>query len=208
MNFYKMLVSLIAVAALAGCAHPLAINPNIEKIARDSSAPPRIKAKVGYYINDALRNQEITTSGGGGDKVTSMPYRDIEAGFYMMLANVFEGVTRMKVPVDANAIKENGINYIITPEIQVTSSSSSLMTWPPTRFNVDLSCTVSDASGGLINSAKVVGQGNAEFEEFKKDFSLSGKRATEDALLRMQRKLLDMKLLPTSTRADVINNTF
>jgi hypothetical protein len=37
----------------------------------------------------------------------------------------------------------------------------------------------------------VSGEGSAEFSEFKSDFSLSGKRATADALLKMQRVLLD-----------------
>lgn len=203
MNFYKIAAGLAVVAALAGCAHPLTITPNIAKIEREAGAPPRVKSKVGYYINDVLRNQDVTTSGGGGDKVTSVPYRDMEAGFYMMLSNVFDGVTRLKAPDDKNAISDNGISYIITPEIQVTSSSSSVMTWPPTHFNVDLTCTIADTSGKLITSAKVVGQGDAEFEEFKKDFGLSGKRATENALLQMQRKLLEMKL-PQAGVADKV----
>lgn len=194
MNFNKIAVSLIIVAALAGCAHPLSITPNIAKIEREASAPPRSKSKVGYYINSAIRNQEVTSAGGGGDKVTSTPYRDLEVGLYAMFSNVFEGVTLLKAPSDQKTIGEAGISYVITPEIQVSSSSSSPFTWPPTHFNVDLTCTVSDASGRLINTAKVVGQGDAEFSEFKSDFGLSGKRAAENALQQMQRKLLEMKL--------------
>jgi hypothetical protein len=196
MNISKLAASLIAVAGLAGCAHPLSITPNIAKIEREASAPMRVNSKVGYYINDALRNQKVTTAGGGGDDVTSFPYRDMEGGLYVMFSNVFEGVTRLNAPADQKAISEAGINYVITPLIQISSSSSSALTWPPTHFNVDLTCTISDASGQLINTAKVVGQGDAEFSEFKSDFGLSGKRATESALLQMQRKLLEMKLPP------------
>lgn len=200
MTLLKFATSMIAVAALAGCAHPLMITPNAAKIVREADSPPRIQSKVGYYFNDALRSEQITSAGGGGDKVTTVPYRDIETGFYIMLSNVFEGVTRLKAPADQEAIRSNGISYVITPEIQVTSSSSSMLTWPPTHFNVDLKCDIADASGHPVESAKVVGQGDAEFDEFKADFSLSGKRATEDALRKMQRKLLEMKLAPKSAQ--------
>jgi hypothetical protein len=70
------------------------------------------------------------------------------------------------------------------------SSSPSPFTWPPTKFNIDLTCDIADATGNPILSKKVTGEGNAEFDEFKKDFSLSGKRAAEDALLKMQKTLL------------------
>lgn len=194
MNFYKLAATLLAAAALTGCAHPLMITPNVAKIERGAEAPPRAQAKVGYYINDALRTQEVTTPGGGGDKVTTVPYRDMEAGFYTMLGNVFDGVTRLKTPTDQEAIASNGLSYIITPEIVANSSSPSALTWPPTEFSIDLTCKITDASGKLLDNVKVSGKGKAEFDEFKADFGLSGKRATEDALLRMQGKLLDLKL--------------
>lgn len=194
MNFYKLGATLLAAAVLTGCAHPLTITPNVAKIERSADAPPRAKAKVGYYFNDALRTQEVTTPGGGGDKVTTVPYRDMEAGFYVMLSNVFDGVTRLKTPADQEAISSNGLSYIITPEIVANSSSSSALTWPPTQFSIDLTCKITDTSGKLLDSVKVTGEGKAEFAEFKQDFGLSGKRATEEALLRMQGKLLDLKL--------------
>jgi hypothetical protein len=196
MNFYRLTASLVFAAALAGCAHPLTITPNLAKLEREAGAPARIKAKVGYYISDSARSQQVTTPGGGGDKVTSVPYRDVETGLYMMLNNVFEGVTRLTAPTDAKAISSNGLSYIITPEIVANSSSSSMLTWPPTDFNIDLSCTITDLDGKVIDSPKVVGHGKAEFAEFKADFALAGKRAAEDALLQMQRKLLALPLAP------------
>ncbi|MET3135032.1 hypothetical protein AAKU55_005335 [Oxalobacteraceae bacterium GrIS 1.11] len=199
MKLYQFAGALIAAAVLTGCAHPVMIVPNMAKIERSADAPPRIKSKVGYYINEASRTQVVTTPGGGGDKVTSMPYRDLESGLYMMLTNVFDGVTRLKTPDDKEAINNNQIAYIITPEIVPSSSSSSALTWPPTHFDIDLTCKITDASGKPVDSIKVTGKGDAEFSEFKMDHGLSGKRAAEDALQRMQRKLLELKLTPGAT---------
>lgn len=202
MNFFKLAACLLTTAALGGCAHSVVISPNPIKLVREAGSPPKINAKVGYYISDSVRAAEVTTPGGGGDKVTSVPYRDVEGGLYVMLGNVFDGVTLLKAPADAQAMRSSGIRYIITPEIKVSSSSPSALTWPPTLFDVDLLLKISDADGNLIDSPKVVGHGAAEFAEFKGDHGLAGKRATEDALIQMQRKLLVSKVAsPTSVAA-------
>ena len=54
---------------------------------------------------------------------------------------------------------------------------------------------MTDLSGKLVSTATVNGQGLAEFDEFKHDFPLSGKRAALDALLKMQDALLQSKEL-------------
>lgn len=191
MRITKLILSIAAVAALVGCAHPISLTPNIEKIEPDAASKP-IAKNVAYYIADDERAREVVTPGGGGDKVSYLPYRDIETAFYKMLTNVFGSVTKLKSPTDAAAISKNNVSYVITPKMVTNSSSPSPFTWPPTKFNVDLTCRISDPTGNLVASQTVNGQGNAEFDEFKKDFSLSGKRATEDALLKMQRTLLEM----------------
>jgi len=190
MRMIKFLASLAAFAALAGCAHPIVVSPDIARIERDAASQP-IKKDVAYYIADDVRNREVITPGGGGDKVSYVPYRDIETAFYKMLTNVFGNVTKLKSPTDADAIKKNNIAYVITPTMVTNSSSPSPFTWPPTQFYVELSCDVTDASGKRVMFTKVLGEGKAEFDEFKSDFSLSGKRGTQDALLKMQRALLD-----------------
>ncbi len=195
MKLYTLAATLFAALALVGCAHPIVITPNATKLmARDAAAPPKVKAKVAYYISETARAQEVTTAGGGGDKVTSVPYRDLDSSLYIMLGNVFDGVTRLKTLDDKEALRSANIAYIITPELTVSSSSSSAFTWPPTDFGVDLTCKVSDVLGNVIDSPKVVGAGHAEFSEFKSDFALSSKRASEDALLKMQAKLIEMNL--------------
>ncbi len=190
MRIAKLIAALTVVAALAGCAHPIAVSPNISKIERGAADQP-IKKNVAYYIADDVRNKEVTTPGGGGDKVSYSPYRDIETAFYKMLSNVFDNVTKLKTPTDADAIEKNKISYVITPQLVTNSSSPSPLTWPPTQFSLDMTCNVKDAVGKTIVTKQVVGQGQAEYDEFKKDFSLSGRRAAEDALLKMQRVLLD-----------------
>lgn len=182
----KSLFSVIAVtASLIGCAHPLVISPDLAKIERAPAAQP-IKKNVGYYIPDELRELEVTTPGGGGDKVSYKPYRDLEVGLFKMLGNVFENVHKLKGTADTAAIKSNGIAYVITPKLLTNSSSPSAFTWPPTKFTVDLTCNIADASGNPVVSPTVQGEGKAEFEEFKSNFSLSAIRASEDALKKMQ----------------------
>jgi hypothetical protein len=190
MRISKIISSFIAVAALAGCAHPIVISPDIEKIEANAASKP-ITKNVAYYIADDVRTKEVITAGGGGDRVSYQPYRDMETAFYKMLTNVFGNVTKLKTPTDAEAISKNQVSYVITPKIVTNSSSPSAFTWPPTKFSFDLSCDIADATGNLLVTKKVSGEGNAEFSEFKSDFSLSGKRATQDALLKMQRILLD-----------------
>lgn len=149
-----------------------------------------INKSVAYYISTEQRAQQVTTPGGGGDKVTYKPYKDMESGLYAVLSNVFGDVTALNSPADSAAIAKHNVAYIVTPEITTDSSSDSAMTWPPTRFTVTLTCNVTDVAGQAVLSRKVVGEGHAEFSEFKHDFSLSSKRATEDALLKMQTELL------------------
>jgi len=187
MQFIKIFLSVLIVGVITGCAHPLQISPDISRIERDNSAQV-IQKNVGYYLLGD-REKEVTTSGGGGDKVSYKPYKDIETGFYKMLSNVFKNVSALKSDKDA-AISKNEINYIIALDVSTNSSSPSLFTWPPTIFGVNLNCSITDANGKNITSILAIGEGHAEFDEFKSDFSLSGKRAALDALLKLQRSLL------------------
>jgi hypothetical protein len=51
-----------------------------------------------------------------------------------------------------------------------------------------------DKDGKLVESKTVSGSGKATFDEFKSDVGLSGKRAAEAAVLKMQKELLDAQL--------------
>ncbi|MFJ2986496.1 hypothetical protein ACIPF8_01415 [Collimonas sp. NPDC087041] len=194
MNITKYISSIAAVVILAGCAHPMSVTPNVDSI-KLTSTDQTIKKNVAYYIADDVRIKEVTTPGGGGDKVTYAPYRDMETAFYKMLSNVFASVTKLSKADDKDAIAKNKIDYVITPQLVTNSSSSSALTWPPTQFSVDMTCSVSDVNGNVLVAQKVEGQGHAEYAEFKKDFSLSGKRAMEDALMKMQTALIEAPAL-------------
>ncbi|MFZ2266738.1 MAG: hypothetical protein WAV95_04090 [Azonexus sp.] len=191
MRLNSAILYLAFTAIATGCAHPLTIGPDIAKIERSGNQQP-IDKHVAYYIAADSRDKAVTTPGGGGDLVTYSPYRDIETGYYKMLSNVFKGVTLLKTPNDTEAIGKNGVLYIITPEVSTDSSSPSPFTWPPTKFTVNLTCNIVDTTGKTIKAASVRGEGQAEYNEFKSDFSLSGRRATLDALLKMQDVLFNM----------------
>lgn len=173
---------------LFGCAHPISMNPDLAKVAAPAGAKP-IDKKVGYYLPDNLRTVEVTTPGGGGDKVRYFPYRDIESGFYKALSEVFSSVTKVPNPKDAAALKASGVSLLITPEITTTSFSDSVFTWPPTHFTVNLVCTVADANGAPLQTIRVSGQGGASFGEFKGNFSLAATRASNDALSKLVQAL-------------------
>ncbi len=179
----KLLLASLACIALLGCAHPITLNPDLATI--QAKGNPLIDKQVGFHISDASKAQEITTPGGGGDKVRYFPYRDLEPGIYKALTEVFRSVSKVKDPKDLESLRTSGISLLIVPEITTTSASPSPFTWPPTQFSVTLACTVTDAAGKPVRSFSVTGNGKAEFDEFKSNFSLAAVRASNDALSQL-----------------------
>ncbi len=180
----------------AGCAHPISVAPDIAKLERISTAPPRITANVGYFIAPEVSSAEITTQGGGGDNVRYFPYRDIEAGYQKMLSNVFTGVVKLTSPTALENGSEH-IDYVVLPTIVTSSGGSGFFTWPPTNFTVDLTCSIRDTVGTQIATTRVVGTGTADTSERIHDHGFAGERAMEDALMKMQVALFEIKL-PTN----------
>lgn len=188
MKAFQLALILLATAVAAGCAHPMIIKPEMESL---SAAPNggRIQKNVGLYIPAPNREKEVTTPGGGGDKVTYRPYADLEPGLYKVLGDVFEDVTVLQAPNDESVAKHS-LAYIIEPEISTTSSSSGVLTWMATDFTVLLKCKVSDTGGQTISTLSSTGTGHADFNELKSNFSLAGQRASQDALLKLRASLL------------------
>lgn len=170
---------LAAAAFVSGCAHPISLGPDLDKVS--SHTTTRIDKKVGYFIADAERDRQVITPGGGGDKVSYYPYRDLETALYKSLTEVFTGVSKVSGPADAKVQAEK-LQLLISPRIITTSSSPSLLTWPPTQFGIELMCTVTDAQGQQVAQINVRGDGHAEFDDFKGDHSRAAKRASEEAL--------------------------
>ncbi|OOG45380.1 hypothetical protein [Polaromonas sp. A23] len=184
----SLVFSLMACVFLFGCAHPITMNPDLAVVAAPAGVKP-INKKVGYHMPDVLRAVEVTTPGGGGDKVRYFPYRDIEPGFYKALSEAFTGVSKVQNPKDAAALQADGISLLITPEITTNSSSDGAFTWPPTQFTVRLVCAIVDANGKPVETIRVSGEGAATFGEFKSNFSLAAVRASNDALVKLIKAL-------------------
>jgi hypothetical protein len=185
-------IILSLLALLGGCAHSIVITPDASKL---PAASKQSANKVGYFISNEERARRVVTPGGGGDKVEYAPYKELESGIYRVLNNVFASVEQLKSENDVAYIAEKKINFVFRPTITTNSSSSSVFTWPPTDFEVTIEIKATDNAGKVVWQDKATGRGKAEFSEFKSDFSLSAKRASEAVLVDLQKKLLASGLM-------------
>ncbi|PLC48483.1 hypothetical protein CR159_17945 [Pollutimonas subterranea] len=140
-------------------------------------------------MTDADRNKQVTTEGGGGDKVSYFPYRDLEKVIRDALRAVYADVSVIKSPSDVMTIKENDISLVFAPEITTSSNSQSISTWPPTQFTIELALNVTDAVGNIISRIRVISSGAAEFSEFKVDFGLAGRRAATELSEKLKQEV-------------------
>jgi hypothetical protein len=191
----KRLLSLafaLVVAALAvGCAHPISLTADAGKLVGTAKAP-KTDRKVGLVITEDQKKLELQTPGGGGDKISYFPYRDLESGMYVALSESFSSVSRANGLADPK-IKAEGLSLMFVPDVATTSYSPSLLTWPPTVFTITIGMDIKDANNVTLKKVQVQGEGRAEFDEFKSDFSLSAKRAAEDALKKLIKAVADVK---------------
>lgn len=183
----KTIALAVVSVALFGCAHPITTSPDIADV--KTPATPEIAKRVGYYISAADKALEVTTPGGGGDKVRYFPYRDLETGLYKVFSGTFSSVTLLAQPPTAESMRAQGLVFAITPKISTGSSSDSMLTWPPTSFTVELQCTVLDDAAAEVSTVRVVGFGNATFSEFVGNFALAATRASTDALNKLSVEL-------------------
>jgi hypothetical protein len=170
----RLLLAAATAALLSACSHPITMITE--------TAPPRAVAhlvpkKVAYVMTDAQRDQQVTTAGGSGDRVSYYPYRDLEKSIRDALRAVYRDVVVLRTATDAKANEAAGISLVFTPQIKTDSSSSSWLTWPPTSFTAEVACLVTDASGAEVARVRAVGNGTAEFGEFKGDYGLAARRA-------------------------------
>ena len=176
----------VIVTIVSACAHPITIVPD--------KTPERVESKlsskkVAYLMTESNRNLEVTTLGGGGDKLTYYPYRDSEKAIRDALRAVYSDVTVISSSSN-EVIKNEKISYIYTPVISTISSSDSAFTWPPTYFRIELTCKVNDVSGRELTILKVEGSGRAEFSEFKINTGLAGTRANSDLSEKLRQEIL------------------
>lgn len=191
-NLTLLLTIFFVSIGLVGCAHPISIMPT-QAIHSDDTITKNLS--VAYVLSDEMKNQEVITNGGGGDKISYKPYNDLEKTIRDSLRAVYKDVVLIKSTAEAAKIQENSVSLIFHPEIKTSSGSSSILTWPPTEFKIDFSCPVTNAAGDLIDDLKVVGTGNAEFSEFKSNFGLAGARAADDLGKKLYAELLSNQKL-------------
>jgi len=183
----KRILSLALLVLCTACAHTIVTTPDLSQLKYGDGQP--IDKNVGYYISKEDREKKVTTPGGGGDKVSYFPYKELEPAIFKALSNVFQRVyalDALDAPDDAQTIQAKSIIFVFTPRIATNSSSESALTWPPTKFTVILSCKAVDGSGKTVWENQFTGEGAAEFDEFKHDFSLSAKRASQSAMKQFQ----------------------
>jgi hypothetical protein len=171
----------------AGCAHPIVITPDLAEL--KSQDTEEIDKNVGYYISKEDREKKVITSGGGGDKVSYYPYKELESALQQTLSNVFRRVYPLQSQNDTQAIEAHGIAYIFTPTISTNSSSDNVLMWPPTNFTVALACKAVNRESKTIWEKQFTGDGVAEFADYKSDFSLAAKRASLSAFSQFQHAL-------------------
>lgn len=194
MSIKSLMASCCFIFFLTGCSHNIQLNPEMTSFTKSEQPSP---VKVGYYISKEDTKKSVTTPGGGGDSITYSPYKDTETVFYTVLANKFADVYKLSALDDQKFISDNDIQYIFIPQLETNSSSESLLTWPPTNFTISLLCKAIDSEGNTIWDKKIDVEGEAEFDEFKDDFSLAARRATEKALLELSHQLENEALFNT-----------
>lgn len=178
----------------AGCAHQMTMRADIAGLALPAGATP-IPKNIGLYISPENRAKEVTTPGGGGDKVSYRPYADMETGLYKVFGNTFQNVDLLSMLSDVNSIAKHSLTLIAIPEITTTSSSNGVFTWMATDFTVQLSCKFTDVAGREVTTVSSTGAGHAEFSDLKANFSVAGERASRDALEKFQAAVLQSDML-------------
>lgn len=173
---------------LTGCAHPIVIAPPTHNL--EPKAGPVSNKNVAYFISRENREKQVITAGGGGDKVSYYPYKDLETAYYKSLSGVFGRVYTLDSLNNTDYLRANNISFVFVSTIETDSSSTGVFTWPPTDFSITLDTTATDPDGKRIWANRVTGKGHAEYQEFMSDFPLSSKRAAEQAFKLLQEALI------------------
>lgn len=188
-NYKKISLLIICLILLGGCSHTIQLTPHLDNI-RKLELKRKIDKNVGYFISNDDLNKEVTSWGGGGDKVNYQPYKDTLTILNTMLSRIFNRVYSVKDINNAQYLTEKNISYIFLPTIKTSSFSTLPFTWPPTNFKFELTCKALDAKGNNLWEKRVVAEGTATYEEFLNDFSLSARRASDKAFRLMMMQIL------------------
>ena len=100
----------VLVALLSACAHPISVTAEKTPERVETQLIPK---KVAYAMSDTERGKEVVTPGGGGDKVSYYPYRDLEKAIRDALRSVYQDVVVVRSAKDANAVRESGAALVL-----------------------------------------------------------------------------------------------
>lgn len=191
-RFWRIPAAATLLVLLAACAHPIVVSPLDTPLRVESKLSPK---KAAYVMTDTDRNLEVISPGGGGDKISYKPYRDLEKAVRDALRAVYSDVVVVNSASDQEALRTHGVSHVFSPRITTTSDSPSLFTWPPTKFGIEMTNQVSDPSGKAITTIRTQSNGAAEFDEFKSDFGLAGRRAATQLSEQFQKQVAADPLL-------------
>lgn len=179
----KILFFITFIIFFNGCTHKIDITPNQDNITNLDYKIDKKNYNVAYYIENI--NLTTVSEGGGGDKISYLPYNETEAAFRKVLVKHFKKVFLIDNINNKEFISNNDIKLIFNYKINTFSSSDSAFTWPPTKFVVILDCKAIDKDEKIKWQKTLTDEAYASFDEFKNDFGLAGKRATENVFKKL-----------------------
>lgn len=194
----KLYLLMVSVLFITGCAHKIQIQPDTIQLDPVNNSQ-KIQATAGYYISPELKNKEVITPGGGGDRVRYNPYKDLEGGFQKVLKNSFVNVKELSSN-QAMYTSQQNVDYIISLDIETNSSSASMFTWPPTWFGVSLNTEIFNTKTKKIERISVKGEGTATYSTFIFNKGKSGQNASLQALQKLQTSLIESDYFKKSTK--------
>ena len=112
LNIFTAITALIV---LSGCSHNIQLTPDLTSL-RYVQTGPVIDKNVAYFISQEDLSKQVTTSGGGGDKVTYKPYADTEVVLNTVLSKMFSRVYSMNSIDDQQYISDKNISFIFVPK--------------------------------------------------------------------------------------------
>ena len=93
----KAILLLTVPLLLMGCAHKINLTPPLNTL--DKQSLTESLKNVGYYISAEDKAKEVTTPGGGGDKVKYTTYADLEPALKHALDNLLPRYTLFLPPM-------------------------------------------------------------------------------------------------------------
>lgn len=180
----KFFYLIFGLFVISGCSHKIQINADLADL-RKNQVTAKSDKNVAYYISEQNKALQVTTPGGGGDEVTYQPYAESEGSIRTILKQKFAKVYSIDDLENQTFIQEKDISFIFTPNIVTNSFSDSVLTWPPTNFEISLTCTAINSKGETIWEKTVKKEGTATFQEFKSDLSLAARRASNMVFVEM-----------------------